>query len=202
MKIIKRIIKAPSIINRAPIGLAVVPKYPNLEAYRDRVVGGLDEKEYEEIIYASEHEQYMRIYCSSLLPAEVGYIIQHEDKIFAVPIPAMKGFMRSAKVTETEHSKYDLWAELSSDNRLYMHNDEPAVESPEIAFIYYTDAKGFEQTRLPIDKTFRVFTKTGVKTIRPKGDATVYGIKLCNPELLPVIRGEIVDVSGNAKFIP
>lgn len=202
MRIIKRIVKAPSVINRAPIGLAVVPRYPNLEAYRDRVVGGLDERQYADILYACENEQCLKIFCSSLLPAEVGYIIKHENKLFAVPMPAMKEFMRNSGVWETEHSKYDLWAELTKDNRLYMHNDEPTIESPDIAFIYYTDAKGYEQTRVPIDKTFRVFTPTGVKVIRPKGDATIYGLKLYNPELLPILDGEIVDVSGNPKFAP
>lgn len=200
MKIIKRVVEAPSVINRAQIGLGVVPRYPNLRAYEDRVVGGMDKRDFDEILYASENEQFMKIYCSSLLPQEVGYILQEGDSLYAVPIPKMKEFMRSFNITSTEHGKYDIWAELSDEGKLYMHNAEPTVESMEIVFIYYTDVKGFEQTRLPIDKTFRVFTEHGVKTIRPKGDATVYGKKLYNPELLPVLDGEIIDVSRDKKF--
>lgn len=200
MRIIKRIIHSPSALNRAIECIQIIPKYPNLRAYDKRVVGGADRRAYDDIIYAMEHNEGLAKYCSSVLPQEIGYIIEHANMYFAVPFTKMKMFMNTHKVFTTEHSKYDIWAELS-DGKLYMHNAEPTIESDETVFIYNKDPFEMVQARLPIDKTFRVFTDDGVKTIRPKGDALIYGTKLCNPELLPVIDGVIVDVSGYKKFI-
>lgn len=200
MRITKRIIHSPSVLNRAVECIRITPKYPNLHAYDKRVVDGADRRAYDEIIYAMEHNEGMAKYCSSVLPQEIGYIVEHNGMYFAVPIIKMKAFMSKYRVFATEHSKYDIWAELSA-GKLYMHNAEPTVESNETVFIYNKDSFEMIPARLPIDKTFRVFTDDGVKTIRPKGDALIYDTKLCNPELLPVIDGVIVDVSGYKKFI-
>lgn len=201
MRITKRIIHSPSALNRAVECIRITPKYPNLHAYDKRVVDGADRRTYDEIIYAMEHNEGMAKYCSSVLPQEIGYIIEHDGMYFAVPFTQLKMFMRANRVNETEHSKYSIWAELSRDGKLYMHNAEPTVESDETVFIYNKDPFEMVHARLPIDKTFRVFTDDGVKTIRPKGDALIYDTKLCNPELLPVIEGVIVDVSRYKKFI-
>lgn len=199
MRVLSRIVYAPSVVNRAPLGLKIVPKYPDIEKYENYVYDGIDRKEYENILYAKKTNRPVRAYTSSILPKEIGYIIEDGKRIYAVPTGKLKSFMRDNKVEVIEPSKNGLWIELSKGH-VIIHNNPPCIESAEIVFIYYTDIAGYEETRLPIDRTFRIQGSYGVKRIQCKGDATVYGLKLVNEELLDVARGIIVDVSRCNKY--
>lgn len=201
MKIIKRIVEAPSVTNRIPSGVMVVPKYPDVEAYRERVVGGIDERTYEDICYAAQVGTPLKTFMSSLLPTEVGYVISTNSGFaYAVPKSALLKFLREHQAEYTEHGKYDIWAEIV-DGHIIMHNDQPTVEGDDVVFINYINEAEMVPSRVSIDKTFRVFTDRGVKLIRPKGDALIYGLYTKNPELIPVLKGEIVDVSGNTNIL-
>ena len=199
MKIVQRIVKEPSVINRAIWGLKVVPKYPNLRNYEDRVLDGLDRRTWEDLLYKSEQDIPVTVYNSTLLPKEVGYIIQLGNEVFGVPIKCLKDFMTSNGCTKTEEDADQVWVEIVN-NKFVWHNDIPTWESEAIALIYTTDESVTVGTRLPVSDAFRVYTDTGIKLVRPKGDATVYGVQLERPELLPVIKGEIVNVSGMPKY--
>ena len=199
MRIYRRIVKAPSVLNRASIGATVVPKYPKLANYEDRLVGDADVRTFYEIKNACDQNRPMRVYMNYLLPEDVGYLVEHDGSYFAVPVQRLKYFMESNGVDHTKRSKYDVWAEVI-EGKITIHNNDPVIECPEVILIYKTDLDGYEETRLPIEETFRVTTERGFKTVRPKGDATVYGVKLANPELLPVLDGEVVDVSRYPQY--
>lgn len=199
MRVLSRIVYAPSVVNRAPLGLKIVPKYPDIEKYDDAVFGGTDRKDYDDILYAKKNNIPMRIFSSSILPTEIGYILEADNRVYGVPLGKIKEFMHQHEVSVTEPSKSGLWIELVKGH-VVVHNNPPCIESAEIVFIYYTDIKGYEETRLPIDKTFRIQGSRGVKKIQCKGDATVYGLFLANEELLDVAKGRIVDVSRYGKY--
>lgn len=199
MRVLYRVVYAPSIVNRAPLGLKVVPKYPDIEKYEDYVYDGIDRKEYEDILYAKKTNLPIRAYTSSILPKEIGYIIGDDRHAYAVPVGSLKGFMHDNKVKKIDASKNGLWIELVKGH-VVIHNNPPCIESAEIVFIYYTDVNGYEETRIPVDRTFRIQGSYGVKRIQCKGDATVYGLKLVNEELLDMTKGMIVDVSRYGKY--
>ena len=194
MTITHRIVKEPSVLNRAPIDLKVVPKYPNLRNYDDRVLDGPNRRIYDDLIYKSENDIPVSIYSSSLLPKEVGYIIRVDDMSVGVPVQRVKECMEKYNATITTPSKDYIWVELCN-GRLVWHNNGPVVESSRVLFIYNVDTSVKEVVRLPIMETFKVFSDRGVKTVRPKGNAEISGLMLSTKELLPILDGEIVYAS-------
>ena len=193
MRILKRIIYAPTYLNRAAVSTKVIPEYPDVSHYESRLCGIADYSQYYEVANAQKYKTPKHIRNSYLLPKEIGYLIEHRGKLYGVPLHKLKKFMHAMQVTETEHNKGDLYAVYT--DTLEIHNNDPCTEDGEVVFLYYTDTTKQEVCRLPIDISFRVYTNDkSVKTIYVKGDATVPGLKLLNEALLPVNKGEIVDV--------
>lgn len=197
MRLLRRIVESPSAINRADINTRVIPVTPDVSQYEDRLYNMNDYSPFLEVLNAQKYKSPKLIRYNYLVPKEVGYIVEYEGELYGVPISRLKKFMQQRNVERTDRdSKYDLYAVI--DNNLIVKNNQPCTEEGDVVFIYYTDTSTRVPAKLPIDLSFRVRFKDGggVKEIHAKGYADVPGLKLFNEQLLPVLKGEIVHVSG------
>ena len=198
MRILKRIVYTTTIANRVPEGTEVVPMFPDIHEYAKSIT--CHHKEYEELLKCYEEKIVIPAYTSSMASPEIGYIIEHNNRCYAVPKPYVKSFMHAHDVVKTDESPIGITIAASKNGIVIMGNSSVTQDSDTIAYVYDTDYNNMVETRIPVCKSFYVKKKNSIQCITPKGLAVIPGVKLLNEDILGVVRGEVIDVSWNDKY--
>ena len=198
MTIVKRIVYAPSGVNRAPLGLQVIPSNPLLSFYKDRVLAGHDTEVYNEVCSAMEHNTPMDVAVDYTLPAEIGYIFVENGHSYAVPSQQIYSFMSGFGVSVTEDA-IGIVASRVNKSVLITGND-PTTEFDNMILIYSGHSSKMVEANLPINKKFAVKTDWGTRVIQPKGYGLIPDLELTSPELIDCVKGAVLDVSSYPKY--
>ena len=198
MKVLKRIVYSPTNANRTPSGTMVVPKFPDIEAYASSVVG--DKKSYNELLHNFKNNIKMPAVSSDKAQGEIGYLVEHNNRIYALPTQNIKSFMQAHSVRSTEESVTGIIFTTCKDGVLIQGNHHVMQDDESIEYIYESNKYDRVETRVFVNKSFIVRKKVGTITITPKGIARIPSLKLINEDLLGVMRGEVIDVSWNNKY--
>lgn len=198
MRVVKRIIYAPSNTNRVPLGTVVVPKFPNIKEYDKQVTG--DRSTYEEIRRCYERNIPMLAAVDDTAPKEIGYIIEHAGRLYATPLQYIKSLMDAHHVKATEASKSGITIGSCKNGIVISGNNSVLLTDDTLVYIYDADENNLVSTRVPICKQFIVTKPVGSQIIIPKGIAQIPSVKIVNQDILGVARGEVIDVSWNDRY--
>ena len=198
MRILKRIVYSTTNANRTPYGAKVVPKFPNIPEYEKDVVK--PDKNYREILECFNNDIPMDAVTNDDAQGEIGYLLEHNDRLYAVPTQCLKSFMDSYNVQVTEPSDTGISLTSYRGGIVIMGNNKVSQYDPSILYIYETDSITPVETRVSINKSFRVRKKVSIQTITPKGLIKIPGLKLVRQNILGVMRGEVIDVSWSDEF--
>ena len=198
MTVTKRIVYAPSNVNRTPLGMKVVPSNPDISFYRDKVLKGIDTDVYNEVSYNMEHDIPMDVAVNYTLPPEIGYIFVEGKHAYAVPTQRIHGFLSGFNVETTEDTMGIVISKVGRS--IMVTGNDPTTEFDNIALIYAGHGKSLKEANLPIVKHFAIKTDWGTRVIQPKGFGLIPDLELVAPELLDCMNGAVLDVSRYTKY--
>ena len=198
MRVLKRIVYTTTVMNRTPPGTKVVPMFPDIEAYGKMLPDVHDDYDY--ILNCYKNQIPIPAVTSANASPEIGYLLEHDNRIYAVPKPYVKSFMEAHGIAAMDESPIGVGIVRVKNGIIITGNSQVAVSSDTVMYVYNTDEDNPIETRVPVCKSFRVKKQKGLQCITPKGLAVIPGVKLANEAILGVVRGEVIDVSWNKEY--
>ena len=197
MRVLKRIVSSPSNANRTPEGTKVVPTYPDLQGYEGIVIGNKDV--FEHIKECVANDIALPAVRTDIAPQEIGYLIEHENRIYAVPIHMLKSFLSAYEVKTTDPTAKIVIVQCGKG--VAVTGTEPvSITDPSVLLLYDVDDTKTVEARLQVLESFQVKEAVGSRHITPKGVGRIPALKLVHPDIVGVMRGEVIDVSWNDRY--
>ena len=198
MIVLKRIISAPSNANRTPEGTLVVPNYPDVTGYEGLVVGNKDV--FEKVKECVANNIGLPAVRTNIAPQEIGYLIEHNKRVYAVPTHLLKSFMSAYGVKSTDPAGHIV--AIQCGKGIALTGTEPVtLDNPSVLSLYGVDNNMMVEARLQIEESFQVKEEVGSRRITPKGIGSIPALKLVHKEIVGVMRGEVIDASWNDELL-